>query len=104
VKEPIRLEYRHAYHDPRKSGREALTRVLALGDADFLWLDIDVFASLFSAILLLCRVHLSLLHLVSADNIRGRRVEETYRSHSLPILQAQTSMVWHSPGGPWSYT
>jgi hypothetical protein len=44
--------------------------------------------SLFSAILSLCGIHLSLLHLVSADSIRGRRVEETYRSHSLP----------HSPG------
>jgi hypothetical protein len=55
-------------------------------------LDIGVFSSLFSAIYSftsLCVVHLSLLHLVSADSIRGRRVEETYRrSHSLP----------HSPG------
>jgi hypothetical protein len=52
------------------------------------WLDIGVFSSLFSAILSLCVVYLSLLHLVSADSIRGRRVEEAYRSHSLP----------HSPG------
>jgi hypothetical protein len=87
VKEPIRLEYRQAYRNPRKSGRggeePSLGCCLSLMHI-FWWLDIAVFSSLFSAIVSLCGVHLSLLHLVSADNIRGRRVEKTYRSHSLP--------------------
>jgi hypothetical protein len=83
MKEPIRLEYRQVYHDPRKSARRGEEPSLGC-----CWLSrflggwISVFSRLFS------QPFLSLLHLVSAEIFAAGAWRRPIGAIPSPILQA----------------